>query len=269
MLLIIPLLIVIAAYGFFAVSGSMYEFSYACSDSALCASYGGSKKISTFSTSFATSSEGRAHNVMLAASNYTWFEVGPGEEMSFNSVVGARTADRGYKNARVINNGVYVDGIGGGVCQVSSTLYCAWVRAGLGVKYVQGHSLPSSYCDMSQDATVSEAIDLVLINDSDNSVFINGYTVDRKLIFDIFGATPEYSVKLRTQILGVIPAGEDVEYVDSLPGGELSKVVTQPKDGYRTCLIAEYYKDGNLCLSKVLRNDSYRPTDKKILMVAD
>lgn len=268
-LLLTLLLVCAQIYVFTGETLGMYGFCHAESGCINCSSYGGSKKISTFSTSFSSSSEGRAHNVMLAASNYTWFEVKPGEEMSFNSVVGARTAERGYRNARVINNGVYVDGIGGGVCQVSSTLYCAWVRAGLGVKYVQGHSLPSSYCDMSQDATVSEAIDLILINDSENSVFINGYTVDRKLIFDIFGATPEYKVKLRTQILGTIPAGEDVEYVDSLPDGEMSKVITQPKDGYRTCLVAEYYKDGKLCESKILRKDSYRPTDKKILMVAD
>lgn len=232
-------------------------------------STGGTVRVSTFSTSFATSSESRAHNVMLAASNFLWREVKAGEELSFNDIVGVRSEERGYKIAHVINNGEYVEGVGGGVCQVSSTLYCAWIRAGLGVKSVRGHSLPSSYCEMSQDATVSEAIDLVIVNDCAGAVFINAYTVNRKLIFEIYGTPPQYEIKLHTQILGTIPAGEDIEYVDSLPDGSDYKVITKPKDGYRTCLIADYCKDGEVVESKVLRNDIYRPTDKKILMVAD
>ncbi|MDE6550297.1 MAG: VanW family protein [Clostridia bacterium] len=233
------------------------------------ATVGGTVRIFTFSTSFATSSEGRAHNVMLAASNFLWREVRAGQELSFNEIVGERSEERGYKIAHVINNGEYVEGIGGGVCQVSSTLYCAWIRAGLGVKSVRGHSLPSSYCEMSQDATVSDAIDLVLVNDCGQDVFVNAYTVNRKLVFEIYGVKPQYEIKLHTQVLGTIPAGEDIEYVDSLPDGSEYKVITKPKDGYRTCLIADYCKDGVIVETKVLRNDIYRPTDKKILMVAD
>ena len=83
--------------------------------------YGFSPKmqlISRFSTDFSTSKEERAHNVALASSNFCWIVVKKGETLSFNTVVGLRSEERGYKNAKVIVNGEYTEGVGGGVCQV-------------------------------------------------------------------------------------------------------------------------------------------------------
>ncbi|MEG1395001.1 MAG: VanW family protein, partial [Clostridia bacterium] len=116
------------------------------------------QKISTFCTSFVTSGESRSHNIALATSNFSWRTVGDKEEVSFNKIVGARREDRGYAIGKVIFDGEYINGVGGGVCQVSSTLYNAWIRANLGVISARAHSLPTSYCELSQDATVSDLI---------------------------------------------------------------------------------------------------------------
>ena len=143
--------------------------------------------VSEFATSFDTGSVGRSCNIALAASNFCWLKVGEGERLSFNATVGPRTEQRGYHSAKVIENGEYVVGIGGGVCQVSTTLYNAWIRAGLAVESVRAHSLPSSYCELSQDATVSEFIDLVLVNDGDGAVYIDAEAAAGTLTFRVYG----------------------------------------------------------------------------------
>ena len=78
--------------------------------------------------------------------------VQPGEEFSVNTLTGQRTAAKGYKDATVIKNGVYVQEPGGGVCQVSSTLFNAVVRAGLKISERHNHTIVSSYVLIGEDA---------------------------------------------------------------------------------------------------------------------
>lgn len=89
--------------------------------------------ISSFSTNYKDSPEERKFNIRLALKSLDGKSVMPGEEFSFNKVVGLRTEERGYKKALVIFKGRYTEGVGGGVCQVSSTLYNAWLLGGLDV----------------------------------------------------------------------------------------------------------------------------------------
>lgn len=235
----------------------------------ICTAESGGEEMSSYTTSFASSGEGRASNIRLAAAALEGCTVQAGQEFSFNAVVGARTIERGYKQAKVILNGEYVQGEGGGVCQVSSTLYNAWVLAGLEAVRVQGHSLPSGYVPMSQDATVSEYIDLVLKNDTSYPVTIRTNADGTDLSIAIFGKKQPFKVTLMPEVLSVVPAGEDIEYVDELPGGETCVIARKPKPGYRTRLVATYtYPDGR-AVKKQLRRDFYRPTDTKILMIAD
>ena len=79
--------------------------------------------ISSFSTSFATSTAERAHNVTLACESFSWLTVKRGETLSFNTIVGKRVEERGYKNAKIIIDGKYTEGVGGGLFQVSTTIY--------------------------------------------------------------------------------------------------------------------------------------------------
>lgn len=230
--------------------------------------------IGSFSTDFSTSKEERSHNVKLACDNFSWLAIKKGEKLSFNDIVGKRVEERGYKNAKIIVDGEYTEGIGGGVCQVSTTLYNAWIRAGLSSDRVRAHSLPSSYCELSQDATVSEYIDMVLLNDSDYDVLVNGYTKDKRIYFDIYGHPTEYTVKLRSEIVEVIPEPQPtVEWSDILDGevltdGEGEYVISKKgKQGYKSRAIIEYYKDGIKVREKELRRDSYLPIQGKIVRI--
>lgn len=238
-------------------------------------SYGFSPKmqlISRFETDFSTSKEERCFNIALASSNFCWLVVKSGECLSFNTVVGLRSEERGYKNAKVIVNGDYTEGIGGGVCQVSTTLYNAWIRAGLAPKHVVSHSLPSSYCGLSQDATVTEYIDMVLLNDSQYDVIVNGYVENKRVIFDIYGHPLPYQIKLRSEIIEVLQPPEDiVEWSDVLEGeiasDEIGEYVISKKShvGYKSRAIIEYYSNGKLISNKELRKDSYLPVQGKII----
>ena len=155
---------------------------------------------------------------------------------------------------------------------MSTTLYNAWIRAGMSAKSVQSHSLPSSYCGLSQDATVSEFIDLVLLNDSDYDVIVNGYTKDKKVYFDIYGHPLSYKINLRSEITEVLQPPEPiVEWSEDLSGeiqqdaeGEYT-VEKKSAVGYKSRAIIEYVKDGKVIFQKELRKDNYLPVQGKII----
>ena len=119
-----------------------------------------------YSTSYASSSAARKHNIELAASAVNGAVIGVGEEFSFNVTVGVRSRRRGYLPAPVIVSGKYTTGVGGGVCQVSTTLYNAVLRSGLEVVSVSRHSIPVSYVPRSMDAMVSGATDFRFKNNT-------------------------------------------------------------------------------------------------------
>ncbi len=241
--------------------------------------YGFSPKmqlVSTFSTDYSSSKEDRRHNVALASESFSWVAVKKGGRLSINTLVGKRTEERGYKISKVIVDGEYTEGVGGGVCQVSTTLYNAWIRAGLGVEYVRAHSLPASYCDLSQDATVTEYTDLVLINDSSFDVLVNGYVKDLKICFDIYAEPLEYTVKIRSELLETVaPPEPEIVQVDEFPDDFTGQILSdaegeygvkkEAREGYKSRAFAEYYdKSGKLIKSVQIRKDSYLPSRAKI-----
>lgn len=240
--------------------------------------YGFSPKmqlVSSFSTDYSSSKEDRRHNVALASESFSWIGVKKGGKLSFNTLVGKRTEERGYRVSKVIVDGEYTEGVGGGVCQVSTTLYNAWIRAGLGVECVRAHSLPASYCELSQDATVTEYTDLVLVNDSDFDILVNGYVKDLKICFDVYANPLEYDITVRTELIETVepPAPEIIE-VDEFPddsGKILSDAAGEyaikkaEKQGYKSRAFLEYRnKSGKIVKSVQIRKDSYLPSQGKI-----
>lgn len=116
----------------------------------------------------------RANNVVLAASRINGVVVKPGESFSFSKTILPRTAENGYVNAPIIVNKKYTNGIGGGVCQVSSTLYAAMVSASLPATERHAHSLPSHYIPEGLDATIAgNSKDLKFTNTFKHSIVIN------------------------------------------------------------------------------------------------
>ena len=122
------------------------------------------EKISSYTTYFNAEDRGRCENIAIAAELISGITVQPYGEFSFNQTVGKRTEEAGFQQAKIIVNGEYVLGTGGGVCQVSTTLYNAALKSGLTVTEFHPHSLQVSYVPPSRDAMVSTQSDLCFIN---------------------------------------------------------------------------------------------------------
>lgn len=143
--------------------------------------------LSTFSTTFETSSYMRSNNIDISAKAINSKVLLPGESFSFNDIVGERTPDRGYMEAPVIFGNKIESGIGGGICQVSSTLYNTVLRAGINSIQRQNHTLPTNYVDIGLDATVDWGnIDFKFENTLEYPMYLQSYTKDRTLYVKIF-----------------------------------------------------------------------------------
>lgn len=224
--------------------------------------------ISSFSTGISGSSYERKHNIRLAARFLDGGIVMPGESMSFNQRVGARTRERGFAEAKIIKDGEFVAGVGGGVCQVSTTLYNAWCLAGLTVKASATHSLPVSYVKAGLDAMVSSATDLVLYNDGRYPIYIVAKVADDKLTFSLYGKKCPFEVKLRSEVVRTIPCDEYIEDTDEITDwkeGEAYRITKQPKDGLVGLAYREYYDGDALIYTETLRKAQYRAQKGRII----
>jgi len=145
-------------------------------------------KISSFSTFYSgISSPERANNIELAVRSINGKVLMPGETFSYNDTVGERTLAKGYKYAPVIENNKMVMGLGGGICQVSTTLYNAAIRGNMEIVERNHHSLPVHYVSAGMDATVDFGnLDLKFKNNSKYPVYIEAVTTDGRIIFDLF-----------------------------------------------------------------------------------
>jgi vancomycin resistance protein YoaR len=168
--------------------------------------------LASYSTKYNAKKENRSHNVALAARKINGVVLAPGDEFSYNDVVGRRTVANGFLNAPVYENGKSVDGIGGGVCQVSTTLYSAALYADMGIVSRTNHSLPVSYAPLGQDATVADgAIDFKFKNTTDYPVKIAASAVNGTITVELIG-TPvgNKSVKLHHSLVSDTAAGKTI-----------------------------------------------------------
>jgi vancomycin resistance protein YoaR len=227
------------------------------------------KKQSEFSTDYASSTIQRKENINLAFSKINGTVLNSGEEFSFNAVVGERTAENGFKEAKVILAGEYENGIGGGVCQASTTLYNAVIRAGLDVMEVNPHSMPASYVPLSLDAMVSWGYsDLKFVNNTDGPLFIKTLTDGSKLTATIYGNTLKENQKAvpRAELIKTLPHEGD-KVVADIEGKYADKIMfkgeyvreTSPKEGYESRAYIDFYENGILVNSKEIRHDIYKP----------
>lgn len=161
--------------------------------------------LSTFSTKYSTAATARTTNLRLAANKINGTVVMPGETFSYNKVVGARTIAAGYKEAPIYVQGEVVDGLGGGICQITSTLYNAVVYANLEVTQRSNHQFVPSYVTASRDATVVYgSIDFQFKNNRDYPIKLV-CSVSRGIAnFQIFGLKTdnEYEVQISSYVTG-------------------------------------------------------------------
>ena len=145
------------------------------------------KTIAAFTTE-TTSNQKRNTNVRLAAEALNGTIVQPGEEFSFNQAVGQRTAEKGYQEAAAYSSGAVVQEIGGGVCQISSTLYRVAFNAGMEITFRRSHTFEPNYVTPGQDAAISwEQPDFRFVNTSSAPIGIRASDADRKATVSIYG----------------------------------------------------------------------------------
>lgn len=220
---------------------------------------------SEFSTDFSASPPERKHNIALSLRQFNGMIVYPGQEVSFNQVVGPRTEERGYKVAKIIVGGDFVEGLGGGVCQSSTTLYNALLLADIKITEQHRHTLAVAYVPPSFDAMVNiSTADLKFLNDSGNFIFIKTWTDGNRAYVRIYGEKLGYTIKRRSTVLKVYetPREEvvvDVEgkYKDIYEGERRVVIPSKPKIESMGELL--YYKNGQIIKIKPIRRDIYMP----------
>ncbi len=229
---------------------------------------------SSFSTQFPTSRsdetvQNRVFNIEKAADIVSGTVVAPGEEWSFNGHVGPRTYDTGWKGANGIADGKdYTIQAGGGICQVSTTLYNALVCADVEISYRRAHTIPSTYVDKGLDATVDSItnIDLKFKNNTDAPIYLHAFIEDvpdtkyKTITFEIYGRSLPDGVtyKTRSEIKETIRR-KDVNYTDddTIPRGY--KLVTlEARNGYVVEAYQDKYVNGVLESSELLYTDTYK-----------
>ncbi len=220
-----------------------------------------SLKLSEYTTKF--KHEGkystRADNIKLAASKLNGYILEPGQEFSFNKVVGERSAVAGFKEAPVIFMGELDKGLGGGTCQVSSTLYAASMFGGLQVIKRVSHSRPSDYIPKGMDATVSYPdLDLVLKNNYDKPLEIAANASDGKLNIQILGATTNF--KLRYYFIGGKTDPFKKRVIRSKYYKKEPRIKQKGKDGTPGLMFWIYNIEGDKRQISAVSN--YRPIDE-------
>lgn len=218
-------------------------------------------KIGSFSTSFTSSSEARSTNISLATQSINGKVLMPGDTFSFNEVVGERTKERGYKEAGVIVNQQLDSGVGGGICQVSSTLYNALLRGNIKTTERVHHTFPSTYVEKGLDATVDWGnIDLKFKNTFDYPIYIEGFTSNKNVYFNIYSnsSLAKRSYSITTEVYSTIEP--TTKYIDdpTLPVGQ-TEVVKQARSGYRVRAYKNIYENGKLIGREQISNDYYIP----------
>lgn len=198
--------------------------------------------LGTFTTSFKTSASGRSANVRNGCELINGTLLYPGEQLSVYEKVAPFTEENGYYMAGSYMNGLVVESLGGGICQVSSTLYNAVIRAEMQVDERYNHSMVVTYVDLSADAAISgTAKDFKFTNSSEYPIYIEGRTTDSKdITFTIYGKEtrdPNREIIFESEELDRMePVGEKCIADGSKPVGSIS--VQSPHIGYK----AKYWK---------------------------
>lgn len=204
---------------------------------------------------------GRDYNIKKSAEDSSGIILKPGEEFSFNGITGDKTIKNGYKYAPVIESGKLTMGVGGGVCQTSSTIFNAALLSGMEITTRRNHTIPSDYVALGRDATVYDGNpgqDFKFKNPFKHNVYIKNFVSNGKMISQIFGSKTDYqNIDVTTQMLGSTGAGTKTIQDPTLPAGK--KVVEKYASPGYTVATYRIYKDdkGNTTKTEKIGISSY------------
>lgn len=232
-------------------------------------------KRASATTDFSTSTSERKYNVRKGTGLINGTVLKPNEVFSTNDTLGVRSLGNGWKMANAYENGTVVPQAGGGVCQLSSTLYNAVVKGDLDIVYRRNHSMPVAYIKEGLDATINSVgniIDFQFRNNTTSDIVIIGYTEGNKLTFEVWGIpfdTTEYDeIKLTSALVSTTSAGGDPVEIEVPVGTEKANgslmvegetyVAITPRKGYVYQSYKNYYKAGVLVKKEKLAVSTYK-----------
>lgn len=215
--------------------------------------------LASYSTTFSTKAANRTTNIRLASNKINGVVLMPGEQFSYNKVVGKRTAQAGFKSAPAYSGGKVVNDIGGGICQVSSTLYNTALRANLEIIKRSNHRFATGYVPLSTDATVSwGGPEFIFKNSRKYPIKIVSKVNGGKITVDIYGCKEEteYEVVIKSETLQTIPMKTEYRTNAALPAGT-TKTVQKGHGGYKSRAYRILKLNGKVVSKQLLSTDTY------------
>lgn len=222
--------------------------------------------LGTYTTLYDASNENRDNNVNLASEKINGTIIYPGETFSYNQIVGKRTIEAGYKEAGAYAGGKVVQEIGGGICQVSSTLYNAVLYANLEVVERYNHYFETSYVDPGRDATVSwGSLDFQFKNNRDYAIKIGAKARNGVCEITIKGIKQDndYEVVIQPQVTSIIKKTERYENDSSLEEG-VTEVEQEGHDGCTSETHKILMQNGVTVSDEIISQDYYHALEKII-----
>ena len=200
-----------------------------------------------YTTSFSDSTKNRKYNIRFGAEKINGTILKPGDVFSANETLGKRTRANGWKNAGAYEGGEVVQQAGGGVCQLSSTLFNAALYADMEIVERRNHSMPVHYVNRGRDATINSVgniIDFKFRNNTSSDVIIIAYTDGNILHMEIYGVpfeTEEYDrIEIRTKQISSTSIKTEYTYITTKPT-TYSKVISKGSKGYKVRTYKDYY----------------------------
>lgn len=225
--------------------------------------------LGSYTTSYTTSAAARVANVENGTRLLNGVTLYPGETFSTLELVTPFTVANGYQMAGSYLNGLVVDSFGGGICQVSTTLYNAVLRAELEVSQRSNHSMSVAYVPLSADAAIAESAgkDFCFTNNTDFPIYVEGIaTPDRRVTFNIYGVETRSagrSVDYVSEVLETIqPTTENIIQVATQPAGYAK--VQSAHVGYKTQLIKVVYENGVEKSREVINKSTYKMVPRTV-----
>ena len=223
--------------------------------------------LATCTTTYITSKVGRTTNLKLASSKINGYVLMPGETFSYNDVVGERTVEAGFQMAGVYSNGQEVDGLGGGICQISSTLYNIVVKSNLEIVERENHLFLTGYLPAGQDATVVYgSIDFKFKNTRDYPVKIESSVGGGYVTMKMYGLKEENEPEITFETVYHETLYPQTVYQDttSLAPGQ-TRVQSSGRNGCKSTTYKVVRQNGVVVSRTELSSDTYRAMDKIIL----
>lgn len=227
--------------------------------------------LGNFSTRYDEKNKDRTNNLNLAAEKIDGIILSPGEEFSYNKIVGERSIAAGYKESKIYSNGKVVDGLGGGICQISSTLYNAVVFANLKVTERHNHQFITSYVKPGRDATVAYGSkDLKFVNNRTYPIKIKMAVNSGIAKVEIYGIKEEqeYNISFDIETISTIEYTTKYQEDSSLQPGQ--EKVKQVGANGQVVKVYKVIKQNGIVISRdLISQDTYSALNKVVLRGTD